>query len=106
MADAALTLHHQVVNIDKPHDSQRQDLLRWMDADRSNVRLTGPDGGIWEDARLEELLAMRPPTGQDGDASTWLVGKLIYLYHVTVGKHLHVSVPPPPEISHPHPWER
>ena len=92
-----MTLHHQVVNINKPHASQRHDLLKWMDADRSNVRLTGPDGGIWEDARLDELLAMRP-TSHDSDASTWLVGKLIYLYHFTIGKHLHVS-------SHPTPWE-
>lgn len=90
-ADAALVLHHQVVNLNKPHRVQLQALKNWMGRPTmGNMFLTGDDSEIWNESKLEQLVTMERST-QDGVSSSRSTMTLVKLYHQIIGRHIHVG---------------
>ncbi len=92
--DSALTLHHQIVNINKPHPGHLESLRDFMNRySRGNMYLTGVDRNIWSPdiSSLDEFVTMEPTT-QDGITSSRSTLSLVKVYHSIIGRHLHVCV--------------
>lgn len=88
--DDAIILHHQVVNLEKPHSGQLESLRLWMDRpSMGNMNLIGDDHSVWKDSKLDELITMARNTPDGATAATST--RLVKLYHSIIGRHIHVS---------------
>lgn len=90
---AAMLLHQQVVDLNKPQQKQLQALRDWMFyPHRGRILLADVDVEVWKTTKLEELVTLEPKSTDGVTFSKSTLG-LVRLYHRFIGRYLHKQEP-------------